>query len=123
MDIDITTLRIAATLASFVTFIGILVWDEARLTRVRLGDYVNMGWLTHEEVDMLATSRGRRAGIAWARTLPGDRVRHMKDFIADSTALAAARQRALTGRDPHAAEDEKVFLARAGAARVALLSR
>ena len=26
MDIDITTLRIAATLASFITFIGILVW-------------------------------------------------------------------------------------------------
>ena len=27
---DITTLRIAATLASFVTFIGILVWVFAR---------------------------------------------------------------------------------------------
>ena len=27
---DITTLRIAATLASFVTFIGILVWAFAR---------------------------------------------------------------------------------------------
>jgi len=27
---DITTLRIAATLASFVTFIGILVWAYSR---------------------------------------------------------------------------------------------
>ena len=33
MDIDITTLRIAATLASFVTFIGILVWAYAGRNR------------------------------------------------------------------------------------------
>ena len=30
---DITTLRIAATLASFSTFIGILVWAFARRNR------------------------------------------------------------------------------------------
>ncbi|MGJ7486592.1 cbb3-type cytochrome oxidase subunit 3 [Variovorax sp. LT2P21] len=30
---DITTLRIAATLASFATFIGILVWAFARRNR------------------------------------------------------------------------------------------
>ena len=30
---DITTLRIAATLASFVTFIGILVWAFSRRNR------------------------------------------------------------------------------------------
>lgn len=30
---DITTLRIAATLASFVTFIGILVWAYSRRNR------------------------------------------------------------------------------------------
>lgn len=107
----------------FIVGVVLLRREESRLTRERLGEYAAAGWFAPQEVDMLATSRGRRAGIAWARTLPGDRVRHMKDFIADSTALAAARQRALTGRDPHAAEDEKVFLARAGAARVALLSR
>jgi len=30
MELDITTLRIAATLVSFATFIGILVWAYSR---------------------------------------------------------------------------------------------
>ncbi len=50
----------------WLTLIGVLVWDESRLTRVRLGDYANQGWLTHEEVDMLATWRGRYEGKRWA---------------------------------------------------------
>lgn len=33
MDIDITTLRIAATVVSFLAFIGILVWAFARRNR------------------------------------------------------------------------------------------
>ena len=46
----------------------------------------------------------------------------MKEFIADSTALAAARQRAITGRDPNAREDEHVLLARTTAARAAMFA-
>ena len=46
----------------------------------------------------------------------------MKGFIADATALAAARQRAISGRDPHAADDERVLLTRTAAARAALLA-
>ena len=72
---------------------------------------------------MLATSGGRRAGLAWARTLSGDRTAIMKEFITDATALAAARQRGISGRDPRAAEDEQVLLTRTAAARSALLSR
>jgi cytochrome c oxidase cbb3-type subunit 4 len=30
MDMDITTLRIASTLVSFVTFVGILAWAYSR---------------------------------------------------------------------------------------------
>ena len=71
---------------------------------------------------MLATGAGRRAGLAWARTLRGDRTPLMKGFIRDATALAMTRQRALTGRDPQAAQDERVYLERATAARAALFA-
>jgi hypothetical protein len=46
----------------------------------------------------------------------------MRRFIVEATALATARQRALTGRDPAAADDERIYLARAVDARAALLS-
>ncbi len=106
----------------FVLGIVLLRREEARLTRARLGEYAAAGWLSIAEVDMLATGRGRRQAIAWARTLPGDRSGIMRGFIAEATALAAARQRAVSGRDPDAVEDERVFLARAAAARAALLA-
>ena len=86
----------------FVLGVIALRREEARLTRARLGDYAAAGWFTAQEVDMLATSAGRKAALAWARTLRGDRTALMKRFISDATALAAARQRAITGRDPHA---------------------
>ncbi|MGX1701456.1 PrsW family intramembrane metalloprotease [Microbacterium sp. NPDC055357] len=109
----------------FVVFIlGVVALrrEEARLTRARLGDYATAGWFTPQEADMLATSAGRRAALAWAATLRGDRRPLMRDFISDATALAAARQRAITGRDPHAREDEHVLLARTAAARAALFA-
>lgn len=109
----------------FVGFIlGIIALrrEESRLTRRRLGDYADAGWFTAQEADMLATGAGRKAGLAWAATLRGDRTALMKGFIADATALAAARQRAITGRDPKAAEDERVLLQRTTAARAALFA-
>ncbi len=71
---------------------------------------------------MLATGPGRRTALAWARTLRGDRRPVMKTFIEDATALAAARQRAITGRDPRAASDERALLERTAAARAALFA-
>lgn len=109
----------------FVGFIlGIIALrrEEARLTRARLGDYAKAGWFTPEEVTMLATPSGRKAGLAWARGLRGDRRPLMREFIKDATALAAVRQRALSGRDPLAVEDERALLTRTRAARAALLA-
>ena len=108
--------------AIFVLGVVLLRREEARLTRARLGEYAAAGWFTSQEVDMLATGPGRRAAIAWAKTLQGDRARLMRGFIADATALAAARQRALSGRDPHAPVEERALLERATAARSALFS-
>ncbi|WP_345802081.1 PrsW family intramembrane metalloprotease [Microbacterium sp. AZCO] len=109
----------------FVLFIiGVLALrrEETRLTRKRLGEYAAAGWFTPQEVDMLATPAGRKAGLAWARTLRGDRTPIMKSFISDATALAMARQRTVTGRDPNAVNDERALLTRMAAARAALLS-
>ena len=108
--------------AVFVVGVVALRREEARLTRTRLGDYASAGWFTPQEVDMLATPAGRRTALAWARTLRGDRRPVMKEFITDATALAAARQRSISGRDPQAVEDEHVLVARTAAARAALFA-
>lgn len=122
---DFFALYIALQVPLFVLFIvGVLALrrEESRLTRTRLGEYAAMGWFTPQEVDMLATRQGRRAALAWAQTLRGDRRPLMREFISDATALAAARQRALTGRDPHAAADERQLLAKTAAARAGLFA-
>jgi len=105
----------------FIIGVVLLRREEARLTRQRLGEYATAGWFSATEVEMLATAAGRRRAVAWARQLPGDRSRLMKGFIADATALAAARQRAITGRDAGAVDDERTYLSRAVAARAAVL--
>jgi len=109
----------------FVGFVvGILALrrEEARLTRARLGDYAAAGWFTPEEVTMLATPAGRKVGLAWAAQLRGDRRPLMREFIRDATALAAVRQRAITGRDPLAPAEEQALLIRTRATRAALLA-
>ncbi|WP_243225022.1 PrsW family intramembrane metalloprotease [Microbacterium sp. CIAB417] len=106
----------------FVLGIVALKREEARLTRERLSEYAAAGWFTPQEVDMLATPAGRKVGLRWAATLRGDRRPIMRGFIKDATALAAVRQRAIAGRDVHAAEDERALLMRTRAARAALLA-
>ncbi|WP_060915800.1 PrsW family intramembrane metalloprotease [Microbacterium oleivorans] len=101
----------------FIVGVVLLRREEARLTRARLSDYAIAGWFSPAEVEMLATGAGRSRALTWARSLPGDRVSAMRRFIVEATALAAARQRVITGRDPHAARDERVFLERATRAR------
>ena len=122
---DFFLLYLTLQIPLFVGFIlGIIALrrEEARVTRSRLGDYAAAGWFTPQEVDMLATGQGRKAALAWAAGLRGDRTRTMKTFIADATALAAARQRAISGRDKNAREDEQVLLARTTSARAALFA-
>lgn len=108
--------------AAFIVGIVLLRREEARLTRARLADYAAVGWFSPAEVDMLATRGGRSRALAWARSLPGDRVSAMRRFIAEATSLAAARQRVVSGRDPRAAADERVYLERATRARQAVLA-
>lgn len=108
--------------AGFILGVIALRREESRLTRRRLGEYAAAGWFTTQEVDMLATSAGRKTALAWAQTLRGDRTGLMKEFIADATALAATRQRALTGRDSHAAAAERELLAKTVATRAAMFA-
>lgn len=108
--------------AGFILGIIALRREEARLTKARLGEYAAAGWFTPEEVAMLATSSGRKVGLRWAAQLRGDRRPLMREFIKDATALAAVRQRAVTGRDPLAADDERALLIRTRATRAALLA-
>lgn len=108
--------------ALWLGLIGVLVWDEARLTRVRLGDYANHGWLTHAEVDMLATWKGRREGRRWARSIGAAPI--MKRFIRDSAQLASNRQRLLAdGGSPKGVAEERRLLDRLTANRRELLAK
>ncbi|WP_246956290.1 PrsW family intramembrane metalloprotease [Brachybacterium sp. Marseille-Q7125] len=101
--------------------IGLLVWDESRLTRVRLGDYANQGWLTHEEVNMLATWSGRREGRRWAAQIGAKPI--MKRFIRESADLASIRQRLLAdGANPKVVETERQLLGRLTSNRQQLLA-
>ncbi|AXK44790.1 PrsW family intramembrane metalloprotease [Brachybacterium saurashtrense] len=105
----------------WLILIGVLMWDESRLTRVRLGDYANQGWLTHEEVDMLATWKGRREGKRWAAQIGAKPV--MKRFIRESADLASIRQRLLAdGANPKVAEIERTLLERLSRNRQELLA-
>jgi len=122
---DFLALYVTLQVPLFVLFVlGVLALrrEEQRLTRKRLAECASAGWFTLAEVDMLETPRGRREALAWARTLRTDRTAQMKSFIADATALAAVRQRVVTGRDPHAADDQEVLLARTLATRRALFA-
>ncbi|MGO1838707.1 MAG: PrsW family intramembrane metalloprotease [Candidatus Microbacterium stercoravium] len=95
---------------------------ELQIRRERLQDYVVAGWFTAQEADMLSTPAGRRAGLAWARSIPGDRRSAMQRFIIDGARLAWARQRAITGKDPQAATDERALLQRMMLTRTELLA-
>jgi RsiW-degrading membrane proteinase PrsW (M82 family) len=102
--------------------IGLLVSDESRLTRLRLGEYADTGWLTHEEVTMLATWKGRREGRHWARTIRAVPV--MTRLIRDSSELASTRQRLLAdGAHPKALAREQDLLGRISRGRQELLAR
>ncbi|MDQ4491470.1 PrsW family intramembrane metalloprotease [Sinomonas sp. ASV486] len=94
--------------------------SEARLTHRRLVEYAQAGWFTPLEVDMLATPRGRRAGLRWAASL--GRRKAMRSFIRTATELAATRQRVLSGRDVRGyAATERGLLDRSRRERAAVL--
>lgn len=75
----------------FIVGVILLRRAEAKLTRLRLTDYVPSGWFTPQEVPMLATGGGRRRALIWAKTFAAGDI--MKEFIRLATRLAFTRQR------------------------------
>lgn len=77
--------------------LGILLRRSERLhTQNMLGDYANTGWLTHAEVDMLGTWKGRKFGKRWAETFPSGK-EEMRTMIRTSGDLSTTRMRLLAG--------------------------
>lgn len=77
--------------------LGILLRRSERLhTQNMLGDYANTGWMTHSEVDMLATWKGRKFGKRWADSFPGGK-EEMRTMIRTSGDLSTTRMRLLAG--------------------------
>ncbi|EAR25160.1 hypothetical protein A20C1_01191 [marine actinobacterium PHSC20C1] len=107
----------------FIVAIVIVLYlrrQEEKLTFDRLAEYASVGWFNHDEVAVLATSQGRRRALAWAAQL--NKRAEMKTYIQDSTRLAFARQRIITGRDRiGATADEAVLLGAVIEARHALM--
>ncbi|MGO3179331.1 MAG: PrsW family intramembrane metalloprotease [Brevibacterium linens] len=82
--------------AAWVT-LGLLLRRSERMhTQNMLGDYANSGWLTHAEVDMLGTWKGRKNGRDWAKSFPGGK-EEMKTMIRTSGRLSTTRMRVLAG--------------------------
>ena len=107
----------------FVIAIAIVVYlrkQEEKLTFDRLAEYASVGWFNSDEVAVLATSRGRKQALTWAAK--NNRRIAMKTYIRESTRLAFARQRIITGRDRiGATADEAVLLGAVVDARHALM--
>lgn len=88
---------LSAVMSGFWLGSGLLLRrNESIHTRQSLGDYANAGWLTHGEVDMLGTWKGRRAGKRWANQYPGA-LPEMRRLIRKSAELASIRTRVLAG--------------------------
>ncbi|WP_231939474.1 PrsW family intramembrane metalloprotease [Brevibacterium siliguriense] len=82
--------------AAWIALGLILRRSERMHTQNMLGDYANSGWLTHAEVDMLGTWKGRKNGRDWAKSFPGGK-EEMKTMIRTSGKLATTRMRVLAG--------------------------
>nr|BFF07748.1 PrsW family intramembrane metalloprotease [Brevibacterium otitidis] len=93
----VVILGLSAVISGFWLTSGLVLRrNESIHTRQSLGDYANAGWLTHGEVDMLGTWKGRRAGKRWANQFPGARP-EMNKLIRKAADLATIRTRVLAG--------------------------
>ncbi|MBM7783210.1 PrsW family intramembrane metalloprotease [Arthrobacter tumbae] len=68
---------------------------ERAVTYQRLAEYSGAGWLTNQELEMVAAPRGRSSAIAWARGVGAGA--GMKQFISTGVRLAFVRQRLRAG--------------------------
>jgi hypothetical protein len=106
----------------FLAFAGFVVWlrrREGRLIGRYLSAYADAGWLSHGEVQMLSTMRGRRSARVWARSTGGRRglssMRRFQD-AASELALLRARMHHSTA-DQRAIQSERDLLSSLTAAR------
>ncbi len=91
-----------------ILLVATLRKQETKLTHDRLAEYAAAGWFAADEVTSLATPNGRRQAIAWAKGKGKGPA--MRQYIRDSTRLAFARQRIITGRGKASAEAEEAAL-------------
>ncbi len=98
---------------------------EGRLIARHLAVYCSTGWLSHDEVGMLSSLRGRRDARAWARRTGGRPARRaMRDFQELGSELAFLRERMVRATAPEdAREQEYATLAAMSALRAAFLPR
>lgn len=95
----------------FIAAIALVVYlrrKEAQVTLRHLSAYAEAGWFHPGEVGALATGNGRRVAMAWARK-HGVAVT-MRRYIRDSTRLAFARQRMISGRRVARAQTDESHL-------------
>jgi protease PrsW len=92
---------------------------EGQLIARHLAVYCSTGWLSHDEVGMLGSLRGRRDARNWARRTGGrDARRAMRDFQELGSELAFLRERMVRGTaTPDAREKEYATLAAMSALR------
>jgi len=113
----------------FVGLIAVLVQDRHRivsLIRRCLPAYVPTGLVTPQDIEMLATLRGRRIARRWARASGGrPAAKAMADYQLAATELAMLHQRAERGViSPQEFESRRqALLGLMHAARLAFLSR
>lgn len=124
---DFVTTFVMLQVPLFVGFVVIAVWARARerkLLRRNLLVYVEHGWFSAAEVQMLTTLPERRQADRWAAQSGGPRARRsMRRFQALSARLAHLRHRIDRGTAPwDARARERQLLELAAASRATFLA-
>ncbi len=99
----------------FLLFVVLIIWlrhREGRLIRQYLSQYADAGWLSHQEVAMLASLSARRQARSWAKQNGGKpALRSMRSFQDSASDLALLRARIVRGSaGKEAPIGEKVLL-------------
>ena len=93
----------------FVAFVSFVVWMRRREGRV-IGDhlrpYADTGWISYEEVSMLASMKARRGARTWAKVYRGSGgLKSMRSFQDSASELALLRYRMIN----HVADQQSLF--------------
>lgn len=83
--------------ALWIVAVSLFRRSEIKMTRRRLAEYVQYGWLSPAEVGMFSSWNGRRQGMKWAAAFPGGK-KKMRRLVYDAAALAGIRNRLMSGR-------------------------